>query len=189
MANPTSVSDLERSEHLGYADSKGVKRVSIFNNGVQVDAAKESGGNLDAIKLKTDNIDVLLSTRTKPADTQKTQEQNPITGFATSAKQLADGHNVNVVSATDFEGAVVAVGTTAVEITFTGTPKTIKISSANTNTGTIYIGKATVTSAGANAMDDLVAGQSLELDLNDTSNAIYAVASVAGQTVYKMALL
>lgn len=31
--------------------------------------AKETGGNLDAIKAKTDNIDVALSTRLKPADT------------------------------------------------------------------------------------------------------------------------
>jgi hypothetical protein len=39
MSNPTAVSDLERAEHLGYADSKGVKRVSIFNDGVQANVA------------------------------------------------------------------------------------------------------------------------------------------------------
>jgi hypothetical protein len=36
-----AVSDLERAEHLGYADSKGVKRVSIFNDGVQANVATE----------------------------------------------------------------------------------------------------------------------------------------------------
>jgi hypothetical protein len=43
MGKATSVSDLERAEHLGYADSKGVKRVSVFNDGVQVNAATEEG--------------------------------------------------------------------------------------------------------------------------------------------------
>jgi hypothetical protein len=37
----TSVSDLERAEHLAYADNKGVKRVSIFNDGTQVNSATE----------------------------------------------------------------------------------------------------------------------------------------------------
>ena len=35
----TAVSDIERAEHLNYADSKGVKRVSVFNDGVQVNIA------------------------------------------------------------------------------------------------------------------------------------------------------
>jgi len=39
MSNQIASSDLERAEHLGYAESKGVKRVSIFNDGVQVNAA------------------------------------------------------------------------------------------------------------------------------------------------------
>jgi len=41
MSNANSISDLERAEHLNYADGKGVKRVSIFNNGVQANAATE----------------------------------------------------------------------------------------------------------------------------------------------------
>lgn len=48
MAQATSVSDLERAEHLNYADGKGVKRVSMYNNGVQVNAAtadNQTNGN------------------------------------------------------------------------------------------------------------------------------------------------
>jgi hypothetical protein len=45
MSNPTAVSDLERAEHLGYGESKGVKRVSVFNDGVQVNAATEDKQN------------------------------------------------------------------------------------------------------------------------------------------------
>ena len=41
MSEATSVSDLERAEHLGYADSKGAKRVSVFNDGQQVNVATE----------------------------------------------------------------------------------------------------------------------------------------------------
>lgn len=111
--------------------------------------------------------------------------QKPI---ATSDKQ--DTLNTLVQSSTDMEcGGIVSVGTTAVEMTFTGTPKTITISAISSNTGTIYIGKSTVTNAGANAMAFLLPGESIELDYNDTSNALYAVASVAAQSVIKGALL
>ena len=89
----------------------------------------------------------------------------------------------------NFEGAPVTVGTTAVELTFSGKTKSIKVSSAKANTGTIYVGKSDVTNLGANAMDEIVPSQSLMIDFDDTSNAIYVVSSVAGQTVYKMALL
>ena len=45
MSNPTANSDLERAEHLGYGESKGVKRVSIFNDGVQVNSATSLGNS------------------------------------------------------------------------------------------------------------------------------------------------
>lgn len=53
---------------------------------------------LALIKAKTDNIDVALSTRTKPADQQHTIVDSSAlpTWAATSAKQLADNHQVTV---------------------------------------------------------------------------------------------
>jgi len=39
MSEANAVSDLERAEHLNYSDGKGVKRVSIFNDGVQANVA------------------------------------------------------------------------------------------------------------------------------------------------------
>lgn len=93
------------------------------------------------------------------------------------------------VSADDFEGSPVTVGTTAVELTFTGTTKSILIQSDPDNTGKIWIGKSNVTSAGANAMIQLKAGEAIELDLDDSSNAIYAVSDTASQVVHKMALV
>jgi len=41
MSQTNAVSDIERAEHLNYADKKGVKRVSVFNDGVQVNVATE----------------------------------------------------------------------------------------------------------------------------------------------------
>ena len=41
MSKATAVSDIERAEHLNYADSKGVKRVSVFNDGSQINSATE----------------------------------------------------------------------------------------------------------------------------------------------------
>lgn len=46
-----SVSDLERAEHLNYADGKGVKRVTAYNDGVQVNVATEE--TLSSIDSKT----------------------------------------------------------------------------------------------------------------------------------------
>lgn len=131
--------------------------------------------NADTINLNTDGIETKL-------DTLNAKD------FATSDKQ--DTLNALVQSSTDMEGGgIVSVGTTAVEMTFTGTPKTIIISADSSNTGTIYIGKSTVTNAGANAIAFLLPGESIELDYNDTTNALYAVATVASQSIIKGALL
>lgn len=92
-------------------------------------------------------------------------------------------------ASTDFEGSPVTIGTTAVEITFTGTTSSIMIESDVENTGFVYVGKSNVTNSGANAMTKLEPGASITIELNDSSNAIYAVSDTAGQTVYKMALL
>lgn len=92
-------------------------------------------------------------------------------------------------SHTDFEGAPVTVGTTAVEVTFTGTTHSIKIQSSYDNTGIIYYGKSNVTNAGANAMGELAEGDAVIMDYNDSSNAIYVVSDTAAQTIYKKALI
>jgi len=90
----------------------------------------------------------------------------------------------------DLEGAgKTAVGTTAVEITFTGTTTSIIISADKDNSGTLYVGKSDVTSLGANAITFLEPGESVEMDYDDTSNAIYVVGSEASQNYWAGALL
>jgi len=96
---------------------------------------------------------------------------------------------VNGVSKDMEGGGKVSVGVVAVEVTFTGTPKAIIISAPLDNTGTLYIGKSTVTSAGLNAFAYLEAGESLSIEYDDTTNAIYVVASIAAQNFFKGALL
>lgn len=90
---------------------------------------------------------------------------------------------------TSIEGSPVTIGTSAVELTFTGTTKSILIKAASANTGVIYIGKSNVDSSGNNALLELTADSAISIDFNDTSEAIYAVSDTASQKIYKMALV
>lgn len=92
-------------------------------------------------------------------------------------------------ASTDFEGDSVTVGTSAVEMTFTGETKSIHIEADVENSGYIYVGKSNVTNLGANAMSKLEPGASLTIKLNDKNEAVYVVSDIAAQTVYKMALI
>jgi len=96
---------------------------------------------------------------------------------------------INLTESTDFNGGPVTVGTVAVEMTFTGQPNVIQLQADHGNSGDIWWGKATVDSSGNNAMGRLVAGEAVSLDYNDTTNAVYAVASAASQKVFKVALI
>ena len=127
-------------------------------------------GNVDEIEDKLDTLNGKVSTETKQDDI--------ITALGA----------IDLKETTGMNGGPVTVGTSAVEMTFSGITQSIKIASASTNAGTIYIGKSDVTSAGLNALDELVTGQALIMELNDASEPIYAVASIAAQKVYKQAL-
>ena len=90
----------------------------------------------------------------------------------------------------DMEGkGQTSVGTTAVEVAFTGTPKSVIISADPANSGTLYVGKSDVASNGANAFCFLAAGESVTIDYDDTSNAVYVVGSAASQNYWAGALL
>ena len=86
-------------------------------------------------------------------------------------------------------GGKVSVGLTAVEVTFTGATSSIIITADKDNTGTLYVGKSTVTSIGTNALTFLESGDAITLDYNDATNSIYVVASVASQNFWKGAVL
>lgn len=86
-------------------------------------------------------------------------------------------------------GGKIAVGTTAVEVSFTIETRSIVITADADNTGKLYVGKSNVTSAGANAIVYLSAGDSVSLDFNDVDTPLYVVASVAAQNFWKGAIL
>lgn len=95
---------------------------------------------------------------------------------------------VDLTEATGINGAPVTIGTTAVELTFTGTTQVISIKAASTNTGLIWFGPTGVTNTGANAYGELTADSSVEIELNDASAAIYCISDTATQKIYKAAL-
>ena len=86
-------------------------------------------------------------------------------------------------------GGKVTVGTTAVEVTFVVTITSVLISADKDNTGTLYIGKSTVTSTGSNAVTYLEAGDTITIDYDDAINALYVVGSAADQNFWKGATL
>jgi len=100
-------------------------------------------------------------------------------GAATEDKQ--DDIITKLTTPTGIEGSPVTVGTTAVELTFTGTAD-------SGNTGKIWFGPASVDNSGNNAYGELTADSAVEIELNDVSAALYVVSDTASQKVYKAAL-
>lgn len=107
-------------------------------------------------------------------------ERNPAT--EETLQKIAPGTNL-------IGGGKISVGTTPVEVSFSGTTKSITISADKDNTGTLYVGKSDVLSDGSNAVTFLRASDSLTINYDDATNAIYVVASVASQFFWKGALL
>ena len=86
-------------------------------------------------------------------------------------------------------GGKMSVGTTPVEVTFSGYTASIIISADIDNDGTLYIGKSNVSSSGANAIVFLESGESVNIEYEDSINAVYVVASIASQYFFKGALI
>lgn len=153
-------------------DFSNVTWIGIFI-GFNAAANTLSGIKVDNVQLHS--IEIVGTAATEEKQDDIVTALNTISGLQVS---------------TDMEGGgKIAVGVTAVEVTFTGTPKVIIISADAANTGELYVGKSNVTSAGANAITFLLPGESVEISYNDVTNAVYVVASVAAQNFYKGALL
>lgn len=139
--------------------------------------ALESGGNLAAIKAKTDNIPALgqaLAAASLPvilpaATVTTLTPPAAITGFATEAKQLADGHNVTVDNST---------GAAAVNIQDGGNTITVD--------GTVAVTNADITSikTAVEILDNVVSGSEAQVDivaaLPAGTNAIGKLAANSG---------
>lgn len=108
--------------------------------------------------------------------------------FGQNLTDSSDAIIAELADPTAWEGTAVVVGTTAVEMTFSTTTKSISIQSDPDNTGRIWIGGSDVSVTGAGAVKQLSAGESIDLDLNDDSDPLYAISDTAGQIVHKLAL-
>lgn len=104
-----------------------------------------------------------------------------------NGNQITDfGGEGTIASSTG--GGKVTVNLIPVEITFTGTTKAIKIEAHYDNTGYVFYGASDVKGDGENAYGMLVAGDSIAVDFNDASEALYVIADTANQIIFKMKL-
>ena len=92
---------------------------------------------------------------------------------------------------TDLEGGGdVTVGTSEVEVIFTGTPtQNIRIQADEGNTGIIFLGKIGVLSDKTNDYIRLFAGDEITMPYNDATNGLFAISDTAAQTINKGTLL
>lgn len=108
------------------------------------------------------------------------QQVNP----ATEDKQ--DDIIEQVSPLTNFEGGgKVSVGTTAVEMNFTITPKSVRFEADRSNNDIVYYGGSDVDSSGNNAIGSLEANNIEIIEFDDSSESIYFVANSGTQNVWK----
>ena len=164
MTLPRDIKDLEKLKFV--EDDSG--NVSVRTNLVVKDI------QIGAVEIKDGSTDTRATVESDGTDNALVVKQN----------------SSPLPKSTDMEGnGKNAVGTTAVEVTFTGDTNSIIITSDYENTGILFIGKSDVTSAGANAITFLQPGDSVTLDYDDSTNAVYVVSDTAGQNYYSGALV
>jgi len=168
--------------------------VKIGDGTDNVDVQDQNGvGTLPVIGIDSSGNQVNPATETKQ-DTIITNQETTISNQTNGNQQtkvIDENSNVikNPIRKNIEGGGKVSVGTTAVEVTFTGDTTSIIITADKDNTGILYIGESDVTNLGANAMTYLEAGDSITIDYDDTDNAVYVVSDTASQYFWKGALL
>jgi len=131
--------------------------------------------NLSVLKLRTAANNYVSGAATNSGNFKVSVEE-----FESSANPVR----------TDMEGGgKVSVGTSAVEMTFTGETNSIILTADTDNTGVLYVGKSDVDNTGANAIAFLESGDNIVLSYNDSDNALYVVSDTASQNVWKGSLL
>ena len=122
------------------------------------------------------------------ADTKGTAKVLPIGVNPDNGAMYTHDLNTAEESGTAFNGGTVAVGTTAVSLTFTGVTQSIMITASHSNSTTVYIGGSSVDSDGSAAITSIWPGESVSVDLDDTNAPLYACGAAVGQKVYKFGL-
>lgn len=138
--------------------------VVVSSSALPTDAATQT--TLALIKAKTDNIDVALSTRTKPAD-----QQHVIVDSQVAPTSIVNGKTT------------VSTAGTRVQLS-SNTCLSITLKALSANTGTIYVGNSSVASTNG---FELLAGDTVSLDISNT-NVVYIDSSVNGEGVTWLAV-
>ncbi len=107
----------------------------------------------------------------------------------TSDTPLPVTGNIDIIETTGFNGGPITVGTSIIELTFTGQTQAIGIQSDHDNVGIIWVGSDDITNSGNNAIARIGPGESLDIDLNDQDAALYVISDTASQKVYTFALI
>lgn len=94
-----------------------------------------------------------------------------------------------ITPAIGLECGTIAVGTAEVEVTFSGVTKGIMITADHDNSREMFVGTVNVDKVGANALTRLEAGESVSIDLNDASEAIYVCGGTTGLKAFKGAVI
>ena len=95
----------------------------------------------------------------------------------------------DTVETTDLECGTIPVGTAATQVTFTGITQGIMIQSDHDNNREMFVGTANVDKLGANAMARLEAGESVSIDLNDASAAIWVCGGTTALKAFKSSVI
>ena len=122
------------------------------------------------------------------ADTKGTAETLPIGVNPANGAMYTHDLNDSEETGTGFNGGTVAVGTSAVALTFTGTTQSIMITADINNGGVVYLGGSAVDSDGSAAVTYLNADQNVTVNLNDSDAPLYACGGTTGLKIYKFAL-
>lgn len=155
---------------------------------VEVDRVGQGGGGGASGTYNKDFEQVNPATEDKQND-QITNQAEIIDNQDEQTAILEDLEDL-VSPSTDLEGGgKVSVGTTAVEMTFTGTTREIILTADQSNNDLIYWGKSNVDSSGNNAIGYLEYNNVIRFPYNDVSNPIYVVAKTGTQNIWKGALL
>jgi len=140
--------------------------------------------------IATGSVDVTLETGDIQIGAVEIKDDDSDTRVSVEADLSKNAMFVQEETRNDMEGGgQVSIGTTAVEMTFTGTPKSIVLRADNSNTDFLYVGESNVTNTGANALTFLGSGDSMTIEYDDTTNAVYVVSGSASQNVWSGAIL
>lgn len=166
-----------------------VTRGKAIYNGINSDRGGSVATNVLTLEYNTtamsdsDDLAIYYDDGTEPATEEKQDTQ--ITEAESTNDKLDDVIEQTAPSTNLEGGGKVSVGTTAVEMTFTLTPKSMRFEADRSNNDIVYYGGSDVDSSGNNAVGSLEANNIEIIEFDDFDESIYFVANSGIQNVWK----